>query len=96
MNSRDLLEQINVESITHYLPQYEHVLDALGKAVNNEVELMNALAQQLTLVQCSCKREFPYSGKGVTMCGRCRVLVLYEMHTTGKSETQKTFDWEKP
>ncbi|HEX2242019.1 MAG TPA: hypothetical protein VHK27_01935 [Gammaproteobacteria bacterium] len=77
------------------LDQINAAIDLSTKKENNENELMRQMASFIRLMQCFCKREYPYSGKGVKMCGRCRVLVLYELHTNGKSETQEHFDREK-
>jgi hypothetical protein len=40
-------------------------------------------------VQCSCIRQFPYHGKIVTQCGRCRVMEEFEMAKTGDSERKR-------
>ena len=94
--SRELLDQINAETIAYYTPQFSPILVALEARINNELEVAEKLASTLRLMPCGCVREYPYHGKGVKMCVRCRALVLWEILQTGNSEVQTEFDKVKP
>lgn len=90
--SIDLLNEFK-HSVKVYSPQYVgELLTPVEARIVNERAVMNQLASALVLMPCSCRREYPYHGKGVAMCVRCRALVLWETLETGTSQVQKHFD----
>jgi hypothetical protein len=81
------------QGVKVYSPQYvDELLGPVEARINNERAVMNQLASALALMPCGCRREYPYHGKGVSMCVRCRALVLWETLEKGDSEIQKHFD----
>lgn len=91
-NVIDLLGQMDASKIAYYLPEYSNVLASLEARAVNEAEVSKQLASALILMPCSCRREYAYHGKGVSMCVRCRALVLWETLEHGRSEIQAHFD----